>query len=105
MNRKQRRKGLVLPPKIETRPFHVQVNVKHGVAEFIRRYKKQWHARGAIHFDLAVGQKMPPWMTVVIETLRLRRKTWRIEEFWRMGLGIRYRVTWLGFLKFTRRRR
>lgn len=76
------------------------VNIPKGVAEFVRKYKRQFHALGCMDFDLPFGAKLPAWLEVVFQTLASRERTWRVQELAPIGFeGIKYRVYWRGWMK------
>jgi hypothetical protein len=100
VNRRERRSHLHRKQAAAQPHVVIQRKVMHGVAEFVWRYRVALHRTGKIHFELPFGEVLPPWFRVVLEMLRLRPTKWSIEEISPPGLGgIRYRVTWLWWLR------
>jgi|SRR5579862_7872909 len=81
----------------------VKRKIVQGTAEFVRRYKRDLHARGFFHLDLPLGAELPLWLQLVFEELRLRMGHWQVQSGER-GNFTRYRVRWLGWMKNAKRR-
>jgi len=75
-----------------------------GTAEFVRSYKKHFHQTGKLNLELPRGAALPPWANIVIETLRLRRKKWKVNTLRGKGGGTTIQVQWLGWLTESRKR-
>lgn len=76
-------------------PFvRIQRDIKKGVAEFVRGYRKDFRRAGMLDFDLPRHALLPPWMAVVLETLKGRPRTWSVKTLKGPNGGKRFRVIW-----------
>ena len=82
----------------------LQHDVTRGTAEFIKRYRKQLHRFGCVEFELPRGAEMPMWMRVVLDTIRLRKRQWRVVVLEGKRGATLYRVIWTHWTKNARHR-
>jgi hypothetical protein len=84
-----------LEPAPNVGPKILKPKLVRGAAEFVLRYKRQWHRVGVVDFALPRGARNPPWMAVILELLRERPRAWRVVTLKGAGGGKVYRVQWL----------
>jgi hypothetical protein len=104
MTKRVIRKSTRGPEVLHHRPFlGVQRGQSRhqGAAQFVWRYRRQFHRLGVVDFKLPFGASLPPWIRIVFESLRAHPRAWRVQEFAATG-GITYRVYWRGWLKNRR---
>ena len=81
-----------------------QVDVTRGTAEFMNRYRKHLHRYGCVEFEVPRGITLPPWMHVVLDTLRMRERNWRVVTLVGKKGATLHRVVWKHWCKQLRTR-